>query len=122
MAAPTGLPAFWLSSRPISSARASIASASLSMSRLRSWGVVCCHVSKALAAASAARSTSAAPDAWTWAMTWPLAGFSTASVWPLALSTHAPSMNCWYVRTREIVSVTVRSLRSFVDGARPSLA
>ena len=95
MAAPTGLPAFFDSSRPSSSARASIASASLSIIRLRSWGVVCCQVSKARAAALAARSTSSAPEAWTWAMTWPLAGFSTASVSPPALSTQAPSMNCW---------------------------
>ena len=83
IAAPTGLPALRLSRRPSSSARASIASASLSRARLRSWGVVCCHVSNALAAALTARSTSSGPEAWTWAITWPLAGFSTSRVWPV---------------------------------------
>jgi len=106
IAAPTGLPAFRLSSRPSSSARASIASASLSRARLRSWGVVCCHVSNALAAALTTRSTSSGPDAWTWPITWPLAGFSTARVWPPALSTQAPPMNCWRVVVFSRVSVT----------------
>ena len=94
IAAPTGLPAFFDSRRPSSSARASMASASLSSIPLRSAGVVCRQVSKAVAAAFAARSTSSAPDAWTLAMTLPSAGFSTSSVSPDAESTHSPPMNC----------------------------
>ena len=58
IAAPTGLPAFWLSSRPSSSARASRASAIFRRSSERSWGVVFFHVANALSAAFTARSTS----------------------------------------------------------------
>ena len=60
IAAATGLPAFFDSRRPSSSARASSPSASFRRARLRSAGVVCCQVSKAVAAASTARSTSSA--------------------------------------------------------------
>ena len=63
--------------------------------RLRSAGVECCHVSNAVAAAFAARSTSSAFDAWTRAMTVPSAGFSTSSSSPDAESTHSPPMSCW---------------------------
>ena len=55
MAAPTGLPAFALSSRPSLSALASSASAILSIRSERSCGVVFFQVSKAVAAASTAR-------------------------------------------------------------------
>src|SRR5258706_362732 len=77
MAAPTGLPTFRDSSRPSSSARASIASASFRSIRLRSCGVVYCQVSNAAAADSTARSTSSSSDAGTEAMTVPSAGGST---------------------------------------------
>ena len=107
IAAPTGLPVLRLSSRPISSARASRASASLSSRRLRSCGVECCQLSNAFAAALAARSTSSASEAGTCAMTWPLAGFSTARVLPLALSTQSPLMNCLCVWALSITSVTI---------------
>src|SRR5512143_3381234 len=106
IAAVTGLPAFLDSSRPISSARASRPSASLSSARLRSCGVLCCQVSKAVAAASTARSTSSAFEAGTLAMTLPSAGFSTSRVAPDAESTHWPPVNCWYVLTRSRTSVT----------------
>ena len=75
-------------------------SAILSSARLRVWGVVRPHVSKAVSAASTARSTSAGPEAGTCATTSPSAGFSTSSVSPDAASTHWPPMNCWYVLTR----------------------
>src|SRR3954451_8789604 len=106
IAAWTGLPAFWLSRRPNSSARDSRASAIFSSIRLRSCGVVCRHVSNADAAAFAARSTSSLPDAGVCATTSPVAGFSTSSVSPDAASTNSPPMNCWYVFTRSSVSVT----------------
>ena len=48
IAAPTGLPALALSSRPISSAAASSESAILSRIRLRSWGVVFFQVANAV--------------------------------------------------------------------------
>ena len=41
------------------------------------------------------------------AMSLPLAGFSTSSVAPLALSTHEPPMNCWRVVTDSMTSVIV---------------
>ena len=95
MAAPTGFPVWLDSSRPSSSAFASRMSAILSSARLRAWGVVRLHVSKAVSAASTARSTSTWPEDGTWATTVPSAGFSTASVSPDAASTHLPPMNCW---------------------------
>ena len=95
IAAPTGLPAFADSSRPSSSLEASSESAIFRRSRLRSWGVVCFHVWNAVSAAFTARSTSSFADAGTFAMTWPLAGFSTSSVSPDAASTNWPPMNCW---------------------------
>jgi hypothetical protein len=116
MAAATGLPAFFDSRRPISSARASMASASLRSARLRSWGVVLPQVSKAASAAFAARSTSSAPEAWTLAMTVPSAGFSTSSVSPDAESTHSPLMNCWYVFTRSATSVISGASSGLGDG------
>ena len=83
MATPTGLPVFRLSSRPISSARASMASASLSISRLRSCGVVCCQVSNAVGGGIGRAVDVLAPLAGTLAMTCSFAGFSTSSVFPL---------------------------------------
>ena len=94
IAAPTGLPAFWLSSRPSSSARASSESAILRRSRLRSCGVVFFQLWNAVSAASTARFTSSAADAGTLAMTWPFAGFSMSSVSPLAESTALPPIDC----------------------------
>ena len=95
IAAPTGLPAFWLSSRPISSAAASSESAILSRIRLRSCGVVFFQVAYACSAALTARSTSSAALPGTLAITWPVAGFSTSMVSPEAASTKEPPMNCW---------------------------
>ena len=106
MAAPIGLPVWLDSSRPSSSAFASMMSAILSSARLRVWGVVRLQVSKAASAASTARSTSSWPEAGTCATTSSVAGFSTASVSPDAESTHWPPMNCWYVLTGFRVSVT----------------
>ena len=110
IAAPVGLPVWLDSSRPSSSALASMMSAILSSARLRVWGVVSDQVSKAFAAASTARSTSAAADAGTVATTSPVAGFSTSSVSPDAASTHWPPMNCWYALTGMRVSVTGASM------------
>ena len=59
IAAPVGLPVWLDSRRPSSSAFSSMMSAILSSARLRVWGVVSDHDSKAVAAASTARSTSA---------------------------------------------------------------
>ena len=94
MAAPTGLPAFALSSRPSTSALASRASATLSSSSDRSCGVVFFQVSNAVAAAATARSTSSVELAGTLAMTWSLAGLMTSAVRPSAASTNSPPMNC----------------------------
>ena len=89
-----GLPV-WLASRAVSSSVfSSTMSASLRRAVIRSAGVAFCHDSNALAAASTARSTSSGPDAGTRATISSLAGFSTSSVSPLALSTHWPPMNC----------------------------
>ena len=62
---------------------ASSASAILSSSSERSWGVVFFQVSKAVSAASTARSTSSAELAGTLAMTWSLAGLMTSAVAPV---------------------------------------
>ncbi len=59
---PSGLPVSLLSTRTISSARASMASAMWSRARARSWGVALPQPSKAASAAAYARSTSSAPD------------------------------------------------------------
>src|SRR5436190_3774321 len=111
IAAPTGLPALRLSSRPISSPRASIASASLRRAFDRSPGVAAPHAGNAFAAAWTARSTSSAALLGTFAITWSLAGLITSSVSPDALSAHSPPMNCWYVLTASSVSVMAGLLR-----------
>ncbi len=103
---PSGLPPLRLSSPPSSSARASTASARRSSMRLRSWGVLCCQVSKAAAAAAAARSTSSASEAGTVAMTPPVAGLVTSAVRPLALATHRPPIHCCRASTSVTVSAT----------------
>ena len=110
IAAPVGLPVWLDSRRPSSSAFSSMMSAILSSARLRVWGVVSDHDSKAVAAASTARSTSAPLDAGTVATTSPVAGFSTSSVSPDAASIHWPPMNCWYDLTGLRVSVTGASM------------
>ena len=94
MAAPTGLPALALSSRPSSSARASSASAILSRSSERSCGVVFFQLWKAVSAALTARSTSSFELAGTLAMTWSSAGLMTSAVRPSAASTNSPPMSC----------------------------
>src|SRR5512132_1387378 len=86
---PIGLPVFSLSTATSSSARASIASAIRSNARCRSLGVVSRQVSKALAAALAARSTSAASDTGAVAKTSPVAGLTRSDVRPEAGSTHS---------------------------------
>jgi hypothetical protein len=60
IAAPTGLPAFWLSSCRSPPPLASSESAILSRSRLRSCGVVSFQLANAFSAALTARSTSSA--------------------------------------------------------------
>src|SRR5437773_6208843 len=121
IAAPTGLPAFWLSSRPISSTRASIASASFRSAPDRSAGVAEPQAGNALSAAWTARSTSSAPLFGTRAITWSLAGLITSSVSPDAESAHSPPMNCLYVLTRSSVSVIGRALLAR-GGAFPARA
>ena len=76
MVSPNGLPVFSDSARTISSARSSMASAILSMAICRSEGVVSRHVSKALSAASNARSISSCSEIGAWAKVWPVAGFT----------------------------------------------
>ena len=75
---PIGLPVSRDSTRVISSARASIASAILSSASERSCGVVCPQASKARSAAAYARSTSSARDIGARAYVSPVLGSTTS--------------------------------------------
>ncbi len=87
-----GLPTFWLSTAPRSSACSSIRSARRQSASARSAGGVAAQPSKAAAAASTARSTSSAVEDATSAITSPVAGSSTGSTPPPALSRQSPPM------------------------------
>ena len=73
-----GLPVSRDSTSTISSARESMAAASLLMACERSYGVVSRHDSKAVAAAPKARSTSSSRDNGAEAYTWPVEGSITS--------------------------------------------
>src|SRR5215211_5915283 len=85
-----GLPASFVSQSVISSARSWNASASFSSSSWRCPGVVTDQPSKALRAACAARLTSSSVESGECAITSPLAGLTTSSVFPSAGATNSP--------------------------------
>ncbi|MNH13661.1 hypothetical protein D3C79_732410 [compost metagenome] len=91
----TGLPMFSESSRASSSRWAMISSARRSSTFLRSPGAMRGHgpCSKALRALATARSTSAWPQAVTWASTLLVAGLMAAKVAPSCALTGLPSIS-----------------------------
>ena len=96
----SGLPTFSDSSRPISSACPSMASARASIMAWRSPGVVSNHVSSnALRAAATARSTSSSDARGVSAMVSPVAGFTTGRDSAVEPSTHSPPTNIRLVAT-----------------------
>jgi hypothetical protein len=87
---PTGLPVFLDSTRVISSARCSTASAKRSIARLRSAGVASRQVSNAVAATCSASSTSAALDTGACAYASPVLGSTTSLYAPSRGSVYLP--------------------------------
>src|SRR5829696_3843760 len=90
MVSPMGLPVFSDSARTSSSARSSMASASLSRASCRSLGVESRHDSKALSATSNARSTSVPPETGASAKASPVAGLMRSEDRPSPASTRSP--------------------------------